>query len=166
MAFWKYSEVFGINYYMMKTPDSHNYFSGDPVSSGGGAAAEVLLTASVAMNHNSVLWAIWNRGIAPMETQIMGYFMQAPAMEREVEKMVGNVLSVKTFGVLLIATVHESAVINQDTKAPQRSYHSTHIETVGFDYESAAKVYSGRDKLLPGKPGMRPVMYHIWAVRS
>ncbi len=166
MALWRGSDVFGIKYHIMKTPDSHNYFSGDPVSTGAGAMAEVLLTASVAMNHSSILWAIWNRGIAPLETRIMGYFMQAPKFEREIEKTFGDVVNVKTFGVLLIATVFESAVINQDTKAPQRAYHATHLETASFSYENAAKIYNNRDKLLPAKNGWKTVFYHIWAVRS
>jgi hypothetical protein len=166
MAFWRSSDVFGINYHMMLTPDSHNYFTGDPVSSPGGAAAEVLLTASVAMNHNAVLWNIWNRGIAPLETQIIDQFKQIGRIEREVETATGKDVNSKNFGVLLIATVYQSAVINQDTKAPQRSYHGTHIETYGFDYKSALKIYNNRDKLIPAKQGWKTVHYHIWAVRS
>jgi len=150
----------------MKTPEVHNYFSGEPVSCRGGAVSEVLLSASVGLNHNSVLWAIWDKGIAPLETQIMGHFQQAPQFEREVEKVFGDILDVKTFGVLLIATVFESKVVNQDTKTPQRFYHNTHIETVSFSYESAAKLYQSRDKLLPAKKDWKIAFYHIWAVRS
>ncbi len=166
MAFWRDSDVFGIKYHMMKTPDSHNYFSGDPVSSRSGAVAEVCLSASVAANHQSVLWAIWNRGIAPLETQIIGRFKQAPATEREVEKTFGNVYNIKTFGVLLIATIFESAIVNPNVGVPQRSYHGTHIETCDFSYENAKKIYEGRDKLLPAKKNLKINFYQIWAVRS
>lgn len=167
MAYWRDSEVFGIKYHMMKTPDGHNYFSGDPVSSGAAAAAEVCLSASVAANHQSVLWAIWNRGIAPLETQIIGRFKQAPAIERDTEKMFGgDILNFKTFGVLLIATIFESATVDPNVGVPQRSYHSTHIEMCSFSYENAKKVYEGRDKLLPAKKNLKINFYHIWAVRS
>lgn len=166
MALWKSSDVFGINYHIMKCPETHNYFPGDPVSSRAGAAAEVLLSASVAANHQSTLWAIWNNGIVPLETQIMGYFKQAPEFEREVEKVFGDVLELKTFGVLLIATIFESAIINPDIKVPQRLYHGIHIESCGFSYEGTVKYYNQRDKLLPAKKGWKINFYNIWAVRK
>ena len=156
MALWKSSNTFGINYYMNYTPDNHNYFPGGPVSSRSEAGAEMALGAAVALNHNSVLWAIWNRGIIPMETRIIQYLNNFRYVLKN-----GN----KTYGVLIVATVFESAIIDANTMAPQRAYFGTHIEGTYPNYDFAAKQWASSDKLLPAKDNWKTIFYHIWAKR-
>ena len=149
---WKSSKFFGINYHLKRTPDSHNYFPGDPVSSPSAAKAELALMASVAANHQSVLYGMWERGIVPLETQIMQEFnrfryVQAPGVR---------------YGVLLIGTVFESIGV----QPVRRSYHSTHIEGAFASYEMALNSWKVKDKLLPAMPGSKINYYHVWAERA
>ena len=152
----------------MKTPDSHNYFTGDPVSSPSAAKAEAALALSVGAQHYLVIKNMWDRGIIPLEAEIMKELNKAKQEERKREATVGglDIFDHKTYGVLLIGTVFQSAVINQDSKAPQRFYESMHIDNANFSYDYAAWYWSQRDKLLPGRNGWKIAFYHIWAVKS
>lgn len=152
MAFWKSSNTFGIDYHIMRTPESHNYFPGDPVSSGVAAKAEVALMASVAANHQAVLYGMWQRGIVPIETNIVRAFSKYRYVQSAGAR----------YGVLLVANCFESI----GTQPVQRGFEDLYIDDAYPNFEHGLSAWQRKNKLLPAKPNLKLTFYHIWAVRK
>ncbi len=146
MYLWKTS-IGGLKYYLARFPDSNFYTSTTPVNSQLEARAEAALGISILLQHQAVLFGIWN-GVKSLEPQVARRLRGAK-------------------GVLIVALISEANIVNPDVQVPQKMYQTAWIGEAGSSYRSAVNIYESKSKLLPGSPANWHNTYaYIWATKE